>query len=80
MDFIVQDLRRFPGVGWSLVEVALRGRSIRLRNMAVRALDAWGKPNWPPEAPRLVREAMAREPREELRETFEAILAGRPIA
>lgn len=79
VDFIVQDLRRFPGVGWSLIEVALRGRSIRLRSMAVRALDAWGKPNWPPEAPRLIREAMAREPREELRESFEAILAGRPI-
>lgn len=80
MDFIVQDLRRFPGVGWSLVEVAVRGRSVRLRNMAIRALDAWGKPNWPAEAPRLVREAMNREPRADLRESFDDILAGRPIA
>jgi len=79
LDFVVQDLRRFAGVGWSLVKVALRGRSVRLRNMAIKALDAWTLANWPEDAQFAVREAKAREPDPDVARRFDAILVGRPI-
>jgi hypothetical protein len=43
LDFVLQDLSRFPGKGWPLVRAALRSPVVRNRNMAVRALAAWGK-------------------------------------
>jgi len=79
LDYIVQDLRRFPGVGWTLVEVALRGRSIRLRNMAVKALDAWTQASWPSDAWPAVRAARTRELDPDVAERFDALLAGRAI-
>ncbi|WP_310539298.1 hypothetical protein [Phenylobacterium sp.] len=79
MDFVVQDLHRFPGVGWTLIEVALSARGVRLRNMATKALHGWGRENWPAEAPRVVREALAREPDETVRSALTDLLSDRPV-
>src|SRR3990167_1750987 len=38
LDFVLQDLKRFPGKGWDLIKVGLRGRARRNRNMAINAL------------------------------------------
>ena len=79
MDFVVQELYRFPGVGWPLIGVALSARGIRLRNIAIRSLRGWGRENWPEEAPRLLREALAREPDERVRSALAELLADRPV-
>lgn len=77
LDFILQDLRRFPGLGWTLIEVGLRGRTIRARNMAHRALAAWDRAQWPPEAEALLRVALDKEPDAEVAQRIEALIAGR---
>ena len=41
IDFILQDLARFPGKGWPVIRVALRSPVIRNRMMTLRALEGW---------------------------------------
>lgn len=41
LDFIVSRLDNHPGLGWPLIDAALRGQHVRTRNMAVKALAAW---------------------------------------
>jgi len=41
LDFIVQDLGRFPGKGWNIIQIALKSPVIRNRNMAIKALNFW---------------------------------------
>jgi len=79
VDFILQDLRRFPGLGWPIVEVGLRARSIRARNMAHKALAAWGREHWPPPAESALRAALDKEPDQAVAERTLALLEGRPI-
>ena len=77
LDFILQDLRRFPGKGWDLLKVGLRGRAVRARNMAINALRDWGQDAWPADAKDELRLAAARETEEDVRERFEKLIAGR---
>jgi len=76
LDYLLQELRRFTGLGWPLIAAGLSGRTIRVRNMAVRALNAWARTDWPPEALPLIREAEMREPDAEMRKTFAALRTG----
>lgn len=75
-DFIVQDLKRFPGLGWDIVKVALRGRTIRLRNMALNALAAWGRVAWPADAENILRATLEKETDDKVRERMRAVLSG----
>lgn len=77
VDFIVQDLKRFPGVGADFVDVGLRGRTTRLRNMAINALRDWGRDRWPAGAADWVAGALSREPDEDLRKRLELLLANK---
>ena len=79
LDFIVQDLGRFPGRGWPLLATALRSPVVRNRNMALRALDQWGREHWPPEAPAALDRAAVQEPRVEVREGMLRLLRGEPL-
>jgi hypothetical protein len=45
LDYVLQELRRFPGQGSRLVQAGLRSPVVRNRNMAVAALSAWGHEN-----------------------------------
>ncbi|MDQ2088468.1 hypothetical protein [Marimonas arenosa] len=74
LDFIVQELQRFPGKGWPLIRAALRSPVIRNRNMAVRALTAWDKSDWPPDAVPLLRQATRDEPDDDVRDQLDALL------
>lgn len=76
LDWILQELRRFPGLDWPLIAIGLRGRTIRVRNMAIAALNAWPREAWPAEAMGLLREAEMREPDPALRKRFGALRAG----
>ncbi|MEP3279676.1 MAG: hypothetical protein ABJN26_09670 [Stappiaceae bacterium] len=74
LDFIVQDLDRFPGKGWLLIAAALQSPLLRNRNMAAKALKVWSKTDWPPEALQLIRQAIRQEPTDELKATLESLL------
>ena len=74
VDFIVQDLGRFPGLGEDFLRVGLTGRSVRLRNMTLRALSAWGPERWPRDVSQLLSAAAAREPDAELRQEMWRLL------
>lgn len=77
VDSIVQELRRFPGMGWDLLKVALRSRTIRPRNMAIQALNAWGRTAWPADAEAALKEALRLEPDDDTREDLRDLLARR---
>lgn len=79
LDFVLQDLRRFPGKGWLLIGAGLQSPVVRNRNMAVRALAAWGRPEWPEGAEELLRRAHEAEPAEDTREVMRKTLAGEPL-
>lgn len=79
LDFVLQDLRRFPGKGWSLIRAGLHSPVTRNRNMAVRALSAWERTSWPPETELLLRRAMKAEPNEGTRESMRKVLESEPL-
>jgi hypothetical protein len=73
LDFIVQELPRFPGRGWTLVNAALRSSVVRNRNMAINALERWSKSAWPPEAISAVERAAEIEPRDDVKNRLVAL-------
>lgn len=79
LDFVLQDLGRFPGKGWPLVRAGLRSPVVRNRNMAVRALAAWGREAWPEEAETLLQDALENESREDTGDYMRKALAGEPL-
>lgn len=79
LDFILQELPRFPGKGWDLIRTGLRSPVVRNRNMALRALSAWPRDQWEPEAEMALRRALREEPEEDVRERIQRVLAGEPL-
>ena len=71
---ILQDLRRFPGKGWPLIETALCSPVTRNRHMAVRALAGWDKQAWPPDALSAIRRALGEEPNDGIRDRMAELL------
>ena len=51
LDWILQDLKRFPGHGWEFIKIGLQSPVTRNRNMALNALLEWPRPSWPEQAP-----------------------------
>ncbi|QAV23344.1 hypothetical protein [Proteus hauseri] len=43
VEYIMQDLGGFPGIGWSLIKRQLRSSTLRDRNMALNALSSWSE-------------------------------------
>ena len=80
LDFIVSRLNNFPGQGFDLIVCALRAPPVRNRNMATKALAAWGLENWPEEAAAALKAAIAKEPDEKLRATMQRVLKGEPFS
>jgi hypothetical protein len=76
LDFVLQDLRRFPGKGWRLIRTGLRSPVVRNRHMALRALSAWDATTWPVEAKATLEAALREEPDEEVRKGIQTVLAG----
>lgn len=76
LDFVLQDLRRFPAKGWLLIRAGLRSPLARNRNMALRALEVWPPESWPREAHALMRRVLADEPNEQTRTLARNILSG----
>jgi hypothetical protein len=79
LDYLLQDLGRFPGEGVRLIATGLQSPVTRNRNMALRALSEWGQDEWPASVPALLKQARDCEPESEVRERIENVLAGRPL-
>jgi len=77
LEYVLQDLRRFPGKGWDLIKAGLRSRTIRARNMAMNALRGWGRGSWPSDAEECLRLAAEGEPDKKVRQRMRDFLDGR---
>ncbi|MFJ5366785.1 hypothetical protein ACIPR9_16960 [Pectobacterium punjabense] len=71
LDFVLQDLKRFPGMGWSLLEVGLQSPVVRNRHMAINALEVW--PTWDDAIAQRIAECLRQEPDEQVRERLSAL-------
>ncbi len=80
LDFIVQDLGKFPGEGWNLIRASLFSPVIRNRNMAHRALNTWPRDQWPSEATDLLEEAYKSETEEEVKVRIKLLIEGKDIS
>lgn len=74
LDWILQELKRFPEQGWSLLRVGLQSPTTRNRNMALNALLEWPRAAWPGDAEWLLGAAAKDEPNSDLRERFRKAL------
>lgn len=79
LEWVLQELRRFPGRGWTLLRTGLRSPVTGNRNMAMAALSKWDRTTWPAEAQSLLQAAMHDEPEPETRENMARLLRGEPV-
>lgn len=75
LDYVLQELRRFPHKAWPLIRAGLRSPVVRNRNMALEALSPWGMDAWPVDARGLLQAALREEPDDGVREHFRTLLA-----
>ncbi len=80
LDFVLQDLRRFPGRCAILIETGLKSPVIRNRNMAVNALTNWPRGDWPKGLEESVAKAIECEPKDDVRERMQQVLRGEPLS
>lgn len=80
LDFILQELHRFPGRGAKLIEAGLRSPVVRNRNKAVAALAAWSRAEWSGGLERALERAAGCEPNEEVRERMRQALRGETLS
>ena len=79
LDFILQDLGRFPRHGMRLIEAGLKSPVIRNRNMALKTLSEWGKNKWPANMVSLLKLAYDHEPDQDVRRRIGNAIAGKPL-
>lgn len=75
LDFILQELREWPGHGYKLICTGLKSPVTRNRNLALKALKVWGKTNWQNDTEAILSELQKVEPNEQTREYFAELLA-----
>lgn len=80
LGYVLQELRRFPGEGAALIEAGLKSPVVRNRNMALVALAAWSRGEWPGGLASSLEQAAGCEPDEGLRERMRKVLRGEPIS
>jgi hypothetical protein len=80
LDFVLQDIRRFPGRGAKLIEAGLQSPVTRNRNMAVTALGAWPRKEWSSRLETALKRAEKCEPDAGARERMEKVLQGEPLS
>jgi hypothetical protein len=76
LDWGLQRLPDFPGVGGDLVLAALASPTVRNRHAALGVLEAWPRQRWPEGAEASLREALPREPSPDVADRIRAALQG----
>jgi len=79
LDFILQDLEKFPGKGWTLIAAGLQSPVVRNRNMSIRAISRWDRKDWPREAVAALNRLKEFETNDDIRNRIEDLLAGKEI-
>lgn len=79
LDFILQDLKRYPGKGESLILAGLASPVIRNRNMALKALSSWGLDDRSDKLNCALAEALSAEPSDDVRNRIQKVLHGERI-
>ena len=79
LDFILQDLEKFPGKGWAFVAAGLQSPVVRNRNLSIRALSGWDRKDWPQEALAALNRLKEIEVNGDIRNRIEDLLAGKAI-
>jgi len=79
LDFVVQELRKFPGIGARLIEASLRSPVVRNRNMAIAALAEWEEHHWTDSMRTALSMAADLEPDDGARKRMQNVLAGQPL-
>jgi len=74
LDSVLQDLKRFPGLGWELIQAGLQSPVTRNRHMALNALEAWPAASLPLETVALLEQARSQEPEEEVEKRLVQLL------
>lgn len=80
LDYVLQDLKRFPGKGAILIETGLKSPVVRNRNMAVNALAAWSREKRPSKLKAALERAIRCEPKEDVKERMQKVLRGEPLS
>jgi hypothetical protein len=71
---ILQDLGKFPNLGFPLIEAGIHSPNTRNRNLAVKALMIWGKENWPQDTKTLLKNTVKIEPDDIIRDSILSLL------
>ncbi len=79
LDFVIQDLGKFPGKGWAFIAAGLQSPVVRNRNMSIRALSDWDRKDWPQEALTALNLLKESETNGDVRKRIEDLLAGKGI-
>ena len=80
LDYVLQELRRFPGRGARLIEAGLKSPVVRNRNMAVAALAAWSRGEWPGGLEGSLERAAGCEPNNDVQERMRKVVRGEPLS
>ena len=76
LDWTLQALRSYPGIGGELVPIGLRSPVTRNRNLALNILNEWPRDLWPSGAHELAQRLAASDPNERARAFAGEVLAG----
>jgi hypothetical protein len=79
LDYVLQELRRFPDYGAVFLEAGLKSPVVRNRNMALAALSEWEQSDRPSSALAVLKAAAAIEPVDDVRERMTRVLQGKPL-
>jgi hypothetical protein len=71
---LLQDLGKYPNKGFELIKAGLRSPVTGNRNMAIKALSAWGVKNWPEGTRELLEQAKREEPKEDTKKDIVKLL------
>ena len=76
---LVDQLARFPGLGWSCVRANLHSHRAGNRQAALHTLAVWGQAYWPAEVVPCLQAVLEEEQEEEVRATIGKVLRGEAI-
>lgn len=74
LDYILQELNRFPGIGEDLILISLNSPVIRNRNMALNAIKGWDRQIWSTKLKDELKKLAKIEPNEETKQSVIALL------
>jgi hypothetical protein len=80
LDWVLQDLRRFPGKGWKLIKAGLQSPVVRNRNMAINAIAAWHRNLWSADIITFLLNAHEIEPRKDVKVRIGRLIEGKPVS